>query len=55
MNFARNISKRIIFFDEGNVVESGVPEQLFRHPTHERTRQFLSKKRLDYSQMGDFI
>ncbi|MDR1885238.1 MAG: amino acid ABC transporter ATP-binding protein [Synergistaceae bacterium] len=47
MRFARNVSKRIVFFDDGAIVESGAPEQLFQNPVHERTRQFLSKERFD--------
>ncbi|MEE0830277.1 MAG: peptide ABC transporter ATP-binding protein, partial [Longicatena sp.] len=31
------------FMDEGVIVEQGTPEQIFDHPTHERTKSFLSK------------
>jgi polar amino acid transport system ATP-binding protein len=43
MGFARNAADRIIFMDEGSVVEDTSPEQLFTHPKHDRTRAFLSK------------
>ena len=43
MQFARDIADRILFFDEGLVVESGPPDRIFSHPQHERTREFLSK------------
>ena len=43
MQFARDIADRILFFDEGLVVESGPPDRIFSNPQHERTREFLSK------------
>jgi polar amino acid transport system ATP-binding protein len=42
MGFAREISDRVCFFYEGNIVEEGPPDQLFEDPQNERTRQFLS-------------
>ena len=41
MGFAREVSDRVVFFDKGQVVEQGPPEQLFDHPESPRTRQFL--------------
>lgn len=41
MNFARNVSNRVIFMDYGLIVEQGSPEQIFEHPQNERTRAFL--------------
>ena len=41
MRFAQEISDRVVMFDKGVVVEQGPPEQLFKNPQHERTRQFL--------------
>ena len=41
MNFARNVSNRVIFMDHGLIVEQGSPEQIFEHPQNERTRAFL--------------
>jgi polar amino acid transport system ATP-binding protein len=43
MGFARAAAKRVIFMDEGVIVEQGKPEQVFDHPKTERTRLFLSK------------
>ena len=43
MGFARAVANRMVFFDEGLVVEAGPPRQIFEAPTHERTRQFLSQ------------
>ena len=42
MSFARDVASQIIFMDEGHILEQGTPEQVFEHPTQERTRQFLS-------------
>jgi polar amino acid transport system ATP-binding protein len=43
MGFARNAADRIIFMDDGGVVEDTTPNQLFTSPKHERTKMFLSK------------
>ncbi|AQS53704.1 Arginine transport ATP-binding protein ArtM [Jeotgalibaca dankookensis] len=43
MGFAREVGDRIIFMDEGTVVETGTPEELFTSPQHKRTQEFLSK------------
>lgn len=43
MGFAREVSDRVLFMDEGVIVESGPPAELFAHPKLERTREFLSK------------
>jgi ABC-type polar amino acid transport system ATPase subunit len=43
MSFAREVSKRVIFMDKGEIVEQGSPEDIFTHPTQERTRSFLQK------------
>ena len=45
MMFARDISTRVVFMDEGVIVEEGSPEQLFSHPEHQRTADFLSRYR----------
>lgn len=42
MQFAKEISDRVCFFDKGKIVEDGTPEQIFRNPTQERTQEFLS-------------
>ena len=41
MGFAREISDRVCFFNEGKIFEEGPPEQLFDNPQNERTKQFL--------------
>ena len=41
MQFARNVADRVIFMDAGSIVEQGSPSELFEHPQHERTKQFL--------------
>ncbi|OKP95621.1 amino acid ABC transporter ATP-binding protein [Paenibacillus sp. P46E] len=43
MGFAREVGDRVLFMEQGVVVEEGNPEQLFGHPAHERTQAFLSK------------
>lgn len=43
MGFAREVADRVIFMDEGKIVEVGPPEQIFMHPQEQRTRTFLSK------------
>ncbi|MBQ9857844.1 MAG: amino acid ABC transporter ATP-binding protein [Oscillospiraceae bacterium] len=41
MQFAREVSDKVLFMDSGLVVEYGTPEEVFDHPQHERTQQFL--------------
>ncbi len=43
MGFAREVGTRILFMDEGYVIESGTPEQIFDDPQCDRTKSFLSK------------
>ncbi len=43
MGFARAVADRMFFFDEGKVVESGTPDQIFHQPQEERTKQFLAQ------------
>jgi cystine transport system ATP-binding protein len=43
MAFAREVADRVIFMDEGSIVESGRPEEFFTHPKEERTRRYLAK------------
>jgi ABC-type polar amino acid transport system ATPase subunit len=43
MGFARQVADRVLFLDEGAIVEQGPPEQFFTSPRHERTQLFLSK------------
>ncbi len=43
MGFAREVADRILFMDEGVVVEEGTPDQIFNNTQSERTKEFLSK------------
>ena len=43
MGFARAVANRMVFFDQGQIVEEGPPRQIFEAPQHERTRRFLSQ------------
>ena len=43
MRFAREVSDRVLFMAEGNILEQAPPAQLFDHPTHPRLQDFLSK------------
>lgn len=43
MNFARHVSNRIFYMDEGIIYEDGSPEQIFEHPEKDKTRQFINK------------
>ncbi len=42
MGFAREVGTRLLFMDDGKIVEDGVPKDIFSNPTDERTRSFLS-------------
>ena len=68
MKFARDVSDRIFYLDEGIIFEEGTPEEIFEHPKKEKTRQFIRRlKTLDldipsadlnyqriFSQIGSF-
>ncbi len=43
MGFAREVADRVLFIDEGIVMEEGTPEEIFSNPKNERTKSFLSK------------
>ncbi len=43
MNFAKQISDRVLFMDNGVIAEKGSPDQIFNHPQNARTKEFLSK------------
>ena len=43
MGFARAVAHRMIFFDQGQIVEQGTPQEIFRAPREERTKLFLSQ------------
>jgi ABC-type polar amino acid transport system ATPase subunit len=42
MGFAREVADRVIYMDEGQIVEQGTPEEVFDNPQNERTQAFLS-------------
>jgi polar amino acid transport system ATP-binding protein len=44
MNFARDVADRVIFMDNGEIAESGTPEEIFGSPRLERTRAFLNRE-----------
>jgi polar amino acid transport system ATP-binding protein len=43
MGFAREVCDRVVFMDEGRIVEAGTPEKLFDSPDHDRTKAFLAQ------------
>ena len=45
MDFARDVSSRVLYFDEGMIHEEGTPDQIFDHPQRDRTRAFIHRIR----------
>jgi polar amino acid transport system ATP-binding protein len=45
MGFAREVGTRLIFMDEGRIVEEGHPREVFDSPANERTKRFLTRVR----------
>ena len=43
MGFAREVGDRVLFVDDGRIIEQGTPSEVFEHPQEERTKNFLSK------------
>ena len=43
MGFARQVADRVIFVDDGKILEQGAPEEIFSHPKEQRTKDFFSK------------
>ena len=43
MGFAREVASRVMFMDEGKIIEQGTPDAIFNHPQHPRLKDFLSK------------
>ena len=43
MGFAREVGDRVLFIDEGVILEENTPKELFENPQHPRTKDFLSK------------
>ena len=48
MNFAKNVANKVIFMDEGYIVESGDSKSFFKHPKEERTKAFLKKANINF-------
>ncbi|HOV50060.1 MAG TPA: amino acid ABC transporter ATP-binding protein [Candidatus Cryosericum sp.] len=46
MGFAKEVADRVVFMDQGLIIETGTPAEVFEHPQQERTRNFLSKVHL---------
>lgn len=42
MSFVSQVADRVLFLDKGKIIEEGTPEQLFRHPQQERTKEFFA-------------
>jgi ABC-type polar amino acid transport system ATPase subunit len=45
MAFAKDVSDRVVFMDQGGIVEQGTPEQIFDHPQTDRLKSFLARFR----------
>jgi ABC-type polar amino acid transport system ATPase subunit len=43
MGFAREVADRVVYMDEGRIIETGTPDQIFTNPREERTKRFVSK------------
>ncbi|MCI9859536.1 amino acid ABC transporter ATP-binding protein [Microbacterium proteolyticum] len=43
IGFAREVADRVVFLDQGRIVEQGTPDEVLEHPQHPRTREFLAK------------
>ena len=43
MGFARKVADRVVFMEDGRIIEEGTPDELFDHPKSERVKQFLGK------------
>ena len=43
MNFAKNVASRVLFVDDGQIVEENTPDEFFNHPKNSRLQDFLSK------------
>jgi len=43
MGFAKSVADRVIFMDQGQIIEQNTPEEFFTHPKSDRTKDFLSK------------
>jgi polar amino acid transport system ATP-binding protein len=43
MQFAREVGDRVVFMDDGRIIEEGVPSEVLNRPREERTRRFLAR------------
>ena len=43
ISFAKNVSTRLLFVDQGQILEENNPQDFFSNPKHERSKEFLSK------------
>ena len=43
MGFAREVGNRVLFMDDGKILEQGSPDEIFNHPQNPRLKDFLSK------------
>ena len=43
MGFAREVATRVVFMDEGKILEEGTPQEIFENPQHPRLKEFLQK------------
>ena len=43
MGFAREVADRVLFMDDGRILEEGTPDAIFNHPQNDRLKEFLSK------------
>ena len=43
IKFAKEVANKIVFMDQGNIVEVGTPQELIDNPQHERTKAFLKR------------
>ena len=43
MGFAREVADRVLFMDEGKIIEEGTPQEIFSAPREQRTKDFLNK------------
>ncbi len=55
MSFARGVADRVVFMDDGVVVESGDPRSVIDNPQHERTQGFLRRMRADEAHQGSSV
>lgn len=47
MNFVRNVANKVIFMENGHIVDMGTPKEIFENPQNERTKEFLIKNKVD--------